>query len=67
MRALVFVYIIEEVAHTHVQNAPGKWLLSTPGQGVVLRLLSEICWLRIRMINICDPIYLQPRYQVVLI
>ena len=28
MRALVFVYIIEEVAHTHAQNAPLQWLSS---------------------------------------
>ena len=48
MRAVVFVYIIKEVAHTHVQNSPLEWFSSTPGLGVVTRLLSEICWLRIR-------------------
>ena len=39
---------IEEVAHAHVQNAPLEWFSSTPGLGVVLRLQSEICWLRIQ-------------------
>ena len=39
MRALIFVYIIEEVAHAHVQYAPLKWFSSTPGLGVVPRLL----------------------------
>ena len=47
MRALVFVKIVEEVAHTHAPNAPLEWFSSTPGLGVMLRLLSEICWLRI--------------------
>ena len=49
MGALVFVYIIEEVAHAHAQNAPLEWLLSIPGLGVVPRPLSKICWL----IDIC--------------
>ena len=40
MRALVFVYIIEEVTHAHVQNAPLEWFLSTPGLGVMPRPLS---------------------------
>ena len=48
MRALVFVYNIEEVAHAHAQNEPFVWFSSTPGLGVVSSLLSEICWLRIR-------------------
>ena len=48
MRALIFVYIIEEVAHAHAQNAPLEWFLSTPGLGVVPGLLSRICWLHIR-------------------
>ena len=30
MRALVFVYIIEKVAHTHAQNAPLEWFSFTP-------------------------------------
>ena len=47
MSALVFVYIVE-VAHSLAQNAPLEWFSSIPGQGVVPRLLSEICWLRIR-------------------
>ena len=48
MRALipVFVSIIEEDAHTHVQNAPLEQFLSITGLQVVLRLLSKICWLR---------------------
>ena len=46
MRALIFVYIIN--IHAHAQNAPFDWLLSSPGLGVVPRLLSEICWLHIR-------------------
>ena len=48
MRAVVFVYNIEEVAHAHAQSAPFEWFSSTPGLGVVSRLLSETCWLRIR-------------------
>ena len=50
MRAFVFVYIGEEVAHAHVQNTPLEWFSLTPGLGlrVVPRLLSEICWLHIR-------------------
>ena len=47
MRALLFVYIIEEVSHTHKQNAPPA--LFSP---VVPRLLSEICWLRIWWLHI---------------
>ena len=35
------VYIIEEVAHTHAQNASLEWFWSTPGLGVVPRLLRE--------------------------
>ena len=42
MSALVFVYIIEEADHTHVQNAPLERLLSIPWLVVMLRLLSEI-------------------------
>ena len=42
MRALVFVYIIKEVAHAHAQKATIEWLSSTPGLGVMLRLLSEM-------------------------
>ena len=30
------------------QNAPLEWFSSTPGLGVMPRLLSEICWLCIR-------------------
>ena len=41
MRAMVFVYIIEEVAHANVHNAPLEWFSSAPGQGVAPRLLSE--------------------------
>ena len=44
MRPLVFVYILEEVAHTHARNAPQEWFSSTSGLGVTQRLLSEICW-----------------------
>ena len=47
MRALIFVYVREEVVHAQVQNAPLDWLLSKTGLGVVSRLLSKICWLRI--------------------
>ena len=48
MRTIVCVYIIEEVAHAHAQKAPLGWFWSMPGLGVVLRPLSEICWLHIR-------------------
>ena len=51
---LIFVYIIEEVAHAHVQNAPFELLMSRTGLGVVPRLLSEICWLRIWWSIFCD-------------
>ena len=44
-RAIIFVYIIEEVAHAYAQNAPLEWFSSTPGLGVMTRLFSEICWL----------------------
>ena len=47
MRALIFVYIIEEVAHVHVPNTTLEWLSSKTGVGVMPGLLSEICWLRI--------------------
>ena len=40
--ALVFVYIIEEAGLTHAQNTPIEWFLSTPGLGVVLRLLTVL-------------------------
>ena len=46
MQALVFVYMIQEVAHAHVQNVSLEWFSSIPRLEVVLRLLSEICWLR---------------------
>ena len=46
MRALIFVYIIEGVAHTHAQNVPLGWVLPKTGPEVMSRLLSEICWLR---------------------
>ena len=48
MRDVVFVYIIEKVAHAYEHTAPIEWFSSTPGLGVVPRLLSEICWLRIQ-------------------
>ena len=55
---LLFVFVIEEVAHAHVQNAPLEGFLSMLGLGVMLWLLSEICWLRIRIFVItykqCD-------------
>ena len=41
MRTMVFVHIIEEVAHANVRNTPLEWFSSAPGQGVVPRLLSE--------------------------
>ena len=42
MRAPVFIYIyIEEVAHTHVQNAPIEWFSSTP-RPEVMQKLSEV-------------------------
>ena len=52
MRALLFVYIIEDVAHAHAQNAPLEWFSSTPGLGVaeaveqdllVVYLVIDIC------------------------
>ena len=49
-KALIFVYIIGEVAHAHAQNAPIEWFLSTSGLGVVPRLLSAVLWL----IKICN-------------
>ena len=48
IRALIFVYIIEDVAHAHVQNTPLERFLSILGLGVMSRLLSEICWLRVQ-------------------
>ena len=47
MGALVIVNIIEEVAHAHAESTPLEVFLSTPGLGVVTRLLSKICWLHI--------------------
>ena len=35
MRALIFVYIIEEVTQAHAQNAPLEWFSSTFGLGIV--------------------------------
>ena len=52
MRALIFVYIMKEFAHTHAQDTPLEWFLSTPGQGVMPRLLSETCWLQHRVYDI---------------
>ena len=52
MRAPIFVYIIEEVAHAHAQNAPLEWFSATPGLGVMPRLLSKNCWLLIPVIVI---------------
>ena len=43
MRAVVFVYIIGEVAHAHAQNTALRGFSSTPGLGVMPRLLREIC------------------------
>ena len=48
MRAPIFVYIIEEVAHAHAQTHL-EWFSSTTVLGVVLRLLSKIYWLRISL------------------
>ena len=48
MRALVFVYIIEEFARAHAQNAPLERFLSVLGLGVVSMLLRKISWLRIQ-------------------
>ena len=45
MRGLVFDYIVEKIAHANAQNAPLELFWSTPGLGVVQRLLSEVCWL----------------------
>ena len=51
-RAVIFAYVIEEVAHAHAQNAPLKWFSSTPGLGVaeaveqdllVVYLVIDIC------------------------
>ena len=47
MMAIVFVCIIEEVAPAHLQNTPCGWFLSTPGLGVVPRLLSKMCWFHV--------------------
>ena len=52
MRTIVFVYIIKEVAQAHAHNAPLEWFSSTPGQVVIPRLLSEICWLCIRELTL---------------
>ena len=40
MRALLFVNIIEKVAHAHVQNAHIERFLSTLGLGVVARYVE---------------------------
>ena len=42
MRTVFFVYIVEEVAHSHVQNTPLERFLSIPGLVVFSRLLSRI-------------------------
>ena len=34
----ISVYVMEEDALTHAQNAPLEWNSSTPGQGVMRRL-----------------------------
>ena len=47
MRAIVFLNVIEVVAHALAQNVPLEWFTSTIGPGVAPRLLSEICWLSI--------------------
>ena len=39
MRALIFVYIVEEVVHAHVQNAPLEWFSSTAAQALERGLL----------------------------
>ena len=52
MRAFIFDYIKQEVAHAHAQNAPLEWFSSTPGLGAVPRMLSQICWLHITVIDI---------------
>ena len=37
------MYIIEQVAHAHApNNVPLEWFSSTPGLGVMPRLLSEL-------------------------
>ena len=52
MRALIYVYIIQEVPHAHAQNTTLERFSSRTGLGVVPRLLSEICWLCNLLINI---------------
>ena len=39
-RDLIFVYIMEEVAHAHAQNAPLDWFLTTPVQDLLVAYLS---------------------------
>ena len=61
MRALIFAYIIEEVAYLHAQNAPLEWFSSTSQLEIVPRLLSKICWLCIHysVIDIPAKVYLR--------
>ena len=49
------VHVFTEVPHTHVQNAPLEWFLSSPRLGPVARLLSETWWLHIRLMDIRGP------------
>ena len=42
MRTLVFVYIIEEVAHAHAQNVPLEWFLSVPALSRVQALERDL-------------------------
>ena len=53
MRALVFVYIIENVAHAHAQNAHIERFSSTPGLGVVPRHVERDQLVAYLVINIC--------------
>ena len=46
MGALVYVYIMGEVVHAHAHNAQID--SSKTGLGVVSKLLSKSCWLRIQ-------------------
>ena len=45
MRAIIFVYIIEKVAHAHAKNAHFEWFSPTPGRLVGYPAI-DICDIR---------------------
>ena len=53
MRALEFVYIEEEVAHAHAQNAPPEWFSSTPLDRSCAEAVEQDQLVVYQMIYIC--------------